>query len=146
MKQDKIIAAFLMLVALSAITGLALIALFIFKEGLPFILHIGPSQFFASSDWEPVGSPPHFGIFTMIVGSAAVMIGAMLFGLVFSLACAIVLTQFCPKRLVAILKPCIELLAGIPSVVYGFMGWVCYQLITHCYHLLYYGKYHERFN
>jgi len=60
----------------------------------------------------------------MIVGSAAVMIGAMLIGLVFSLACAIVLTQFCPKKLVSVLKPCIELLAGIPSVVYGFMGWV----------------------
>ena len=120
MKQDKVIAAILMLVALSAITGLALIAVFIFKEGLPIILESGPSRFFLSTDWHP--RQGKFGIFSMIVGSLAVMTGAMLIGLVFSMACAIVLTQFCPKRLVALLKPCIELLAGIPSVVYGFVG------------------------
>jgi len=122
MKQDKVIATILMLVALSAISGLALIALFIFKEGLPLILRVGPADFFASTLWAP--SEGHFGILAMIVGSAAVMIGAMLVGIIFSLACAIVLTQFCPKKLVSILKPCIELLAGIPSVVYGYMGMV----------------------
>ena len=120
MKQDRFIAFILMLVALSAITGLAVITLFIFKEGLPIILHVGPSSFFLSTDWSP--GQGHFGILSMIVGSAAVMIGSMLIGLVFSLACAIVLTQFCPGKLVSVLKPSIELLAGIPSVVYGFVG------------------------
>jgi phosphate ABC transporter permease protein PstC len=131
MKQDKIIAIALTLVALSAISGLLLITLFIFKEGLPIILRVGPANFFLSTTWAP--SEGHFGILSMIVGSAAVMVGAMIIGLVFSLACAIVLTQFCPKTLVAFLKPCIELLAGIPSVVYGFMGVVTLiPLISYC--------------
>jgi phosphate ABC transporter permease protein PstC len=120
MKQDKVISVILMLVALSAIAGLAVIAVFIFKEGLPIIFREGAGRFFLSRDWHP--REGKFGILAMIAGSLAVMTGAMLIGVVFSLACAIVLTQFCPKRLVSILKPCIELLAGIPSVVYGFVG------------------------
>jgi phosphate ABC transporter permease protein PstC len=120
MKQDKVISTILMLVALSAIAGLALIAVFIFKEGLPIILRVGPSRFFLTRDWHP--REGEFGILSMIVGSLTVMTVAMVIGLVFSLACAVVLTQFCPRRLLSLLKPCIELLAGIPSVVYGFMG------------------------
>ena len=122
MKQDRIIAIGLMIVALSAITGLALIALFLFIEAAPLFLKVGASDFFLSSHWEP--EKGHFGILSMIAGSAAVTTCAMLIGVVFSLACAVVLTQFCPKKLVAIIKPCIELLAGIPSVVYGYMGMV----------------------
>jgi phosphate ABC transporter permease protein PstC len=120
MKQDRIISTILMLVALSAMAGLALIAVFIVKEGLPIILRVGPSQFFLSADWAPTQGK--FGILSMIVGSMAVMAGAMVIGVVLSMGCAIVLTQFCPRKLVSILKPSIELLAGIPSVVYGFMG------------------------
>jgi phosphate ABC transporter permease protein PstC len=122
MKQDKVIKAILMAVALSAIFGLALITVFIFKEGLPFILKIGGREFFGSADWAPTSG--HFGILAMIAGSLAVTIGAMAIGVVFSLGLAIVLTQFCPPALARILKPVIELLAGIPSVVYGFMGMV----------------------
>lgn len=110
----------LTLVALSAISGLALITAFIFKEGLPIILKTGPKNFFLSSDWDPKGG--HFGIFSMIAGSLAVTAGAMTIGTLFGLGLAIVLTQFCPEWLARILKPVVELLAGIPSVVYGFMG------------------------
>ena len=120
MKQDKAIAIALMLIALSAVSGLALITVFIFKEGLPLILKSGASGFFFSTDWDP--KPGHFGIFSMIVGSLVVTAGAMIIGTVFGLGLAIVLTIFCPKELAAILKPLIELLAGIPSVVYGFIG------------------------
>ena len=120
MKQDKAISLVLLLIALSAISGLALITVFIFKEGLPIILRVGGRDFFLSSDWEP--SAGHFGILSMIAGSLAVTAGAMVIGLVFGLGVAIVLTQFCPAGLAAVLKPAIELLAGIPSVVYGFMG------------------------
>jgi phosphate ABC transporter permease protein PstC len=119
MKQDRIIAFILMLVALSAIAGLAVITAFIFKEGLPIIVRSGWS-FFGSADWYPLEGK--FGILSMIVGSLAVTIGAIIIGLIFGLGCAIVLTQFCPARLVGIIKPAIELLAGIPSVVYGAMG------------------------
>jgi phosphate ABC transporter permease protein PstC len=120
MKRDKAISLVLSLVALSAISGLALITVFIFKEGLPIILRIGAREFFLSTDWSP--STGHFGILSMIVGSAAVTVGAMAIGLVFGLGVAIVLTQFCPEGLATLLKPAIELLAGIPSVVYGFIG------------------------
>ena len=120
MKQDKVISAILTVMAFSAIAGLAVITIFIFKEGLPIIFRVGGREFFLSSDWEPRAG--HFGIASMIVGSLAVTVGAMAIGVVFSLGLAIVLTQFCPPRLAHLLKPVIELLAGIPSVVYGFMG------------------------
>jgi len=120
MKQDKVIGAILLVIAFSAISGLAVITIFIFKEGLPIILRVGGREFFLSSDWEPTAG--HFGIFSMIVGSLAVTAGAMVIGIVFSLGLAIVLTQFCPPKPAGILKLAIELLAGIPSVVYGFVG------------------------
>jgi phosphate ABC transporter permease protein PstC len=120
MRQDKIISTILLAIAFSAILGLAIITVFIFKEGVPIILRVGGREFFLSSNWDPTGE--HFGIFSMIVGSLMVTFGAMVFGVVFSLGLAIVLTQFCPPRLAGVLKPVIELLAGIPSVVYGFVG------------------------
>lgn len=117
---EKIIHAVLVALALSAVSGLAVITGFIFYEGVPVMLKIGVGDFLLSSDWYP--SEGLFGIFPMIVGSLAVTLGAMVIGGGLGLGCAIVLTQFCPPRMVAILKPCIELLAGIPSVVYGFIG------------------------
>lgn len=120
MKRDRLIGAGLLVTALSALLGLALIAVFIFREGLPIILRVGVRSFFLSSTWEP--SLGHFGILSMVLGSLAVTLGAALIGVVFSLALAIVLTQFAPPRLSAAIKPVIELLAGIPSVVYGFVG------------------------
>lgn len=120
MKQDKLIALALLMVAFSAVSGLALITVFIFKEGLPIILKTGPGNFFLSSDWDP--SSGNFGIFSMIAGSLAVTACAMVIGTVFGLGLAIVLGEFCPPGLAAILKPVVELLAGIPSVVYGFVG------------------------
>lgn len=120
MKQDKIISSLLTLTAFSAISGLMLITAFIFKEGVPIIAKVGLGEFLSSSDWYPLEGK--FGIFPMIIGSLVVTAGAMVIGVIFGLGCAILLTQFCPLRLVSVLKPSIELLAGIPSVVYGFMG------------------------
>jgi len=119
-RREKIIALALLVTALSAISGLALITAFIFKEGLPIMLRVGLGRFILSSDWYPTEG--EFGIFPMIVGSLAVTAGAMVIGVLFGLGCAVLLTQFAPPRLVSILKPSIELLAGIPSVVYGFLG------------------------
>lgn len=120
MKQDKIIQIALTIVALSAISSLVLITVFVFKEGLPIILRVGVKDFFLSGDWYP--GEGKFGIMNMIIGSLAVTAGAVIIGAVFGLGCAIVLTQFAPRQLVVILKPAIEVLAGIPSVVYGFIG------------------------
>ena len=74
MKRDKMIGAILLGVALSAISGLALITVFIFREGVPIILRVGAKQFFLSTDWEP--SLGHFGILSMMVGSLFVTVGA----------------------------------------------------------------------
>ena len=120
MRKDKLVAALLQAIALSALAGLMIITVFIFKEGLPLIFRTGLKDFFFSADWEP--GKGNFGIMSMIIGSLAVTLGAMLIGGTLGLGMAIVLTQFCPPKLASLIKPTIELLAGIPSVVYGFMG------------------------
>jgi phosphate ABC transporter permease protein PstC len=106
--------------ALSSIASLALITVFIFMEGVPLVLHAGLKNFLLSSHWAPTRG--HFGILAMIISSVLVTLGAMVLGVPLGLACAIVLAEFSPPRLTLILKPTLELLAGIPSVVYGFLG------------------------
>lgn len=118
--DERAIRLALLLLALSAIAGLALITGFIFWRGLPIMVEIGLGDFLFSGDWYP--SEGLFGIAPMIVGSLAVTAGAMLIGGTLGLGCAIILTQFAPPKVTAVLKPAIELLAGIPSVVYGFIG------------------------
>ncbi|HRT96072.1 MAG TPA: phosphate ABC transporter permease subunit PstC, partial [Planctomycetota bacterium] len=120
MRTDKLISLGLAALAFTALSGLALITAFIFKEGFPLMMKVGLTDFITSSDWYP--REGHFGILPMIAGSLAVTAGAMVIGVVFGVGVAVLLTQFCPPRLVGLLKPAIELLAGIPSVVYGFMG------------------------
>lgn len=116
---DKVVERGLALIAMSSIAILLLITVFIFREGSPVIAKEGVGEFF-STNWSP--SQGHYGIALMIVGSAIVTIGALLIGVPFGIACAIVLAEMAPQRVKNILKPAIEILAGIPSVVYGFMG------------------------
>jgi phosphate ABC transporter permease protein PstC len=120
MQPGKFIERVLLLLALSSITSLALITIFIFMEGMPLILSTGLKNFLASSHWAPTAG--HFGILAMIVSSLLVTLGAMVIGVPMGLSCAIVLAEFSPRRLKLVLKPTLELLAGIPSVVYGFLG------------------------
>jgi phosphate ABC transporter permease protein PstC len=120
MRQERLITLALLIVALTAITGLTLITVFIFREGLPIIAKAGLDNFLLGRDWYPLEG--QFGILPMIAGSLAVTAGALLIGGIMGLACAIALAEFSPPRLLGILKPAIELLAGIPSVVYGFIG------------------------
>ena len=118
--QGKFVERVLFLLALSAISSLILITVFIFMEGLPLILHTGLKDFIMSSHWAPTKG--YFGIFAMIISSLLVTLGAMVMGVPLGLACAIVLAEFSPERVRSWLKPALELLAGIPSVVYGFLG------------------------
>jgi phosphate ABC transporter permease protein PstC len=117
---EKGVQRILMVTAFSAICGLLLIALFIFLEGLPFIFKIGFRNFLFSSDWDPASGK--FGIYPMVVSSIWVTLGAMLVGAPLGVAGAIFLTEFVPRQVMSVIKPTIELLAGIPSVVYGFIG------------------------
>ena len=120
MHREKFIERVLLLLALSSIGSLALITIFIFMEGFPLILSAGLQNFIFSSHWAPTKG--HFGILAMIISSVLVTLGAMVIGVPLGLSCAIVLAEFSPKRLKMVLKPTLELLAGIPSVVYGFLG------------------------
>jgi phosphate transport system permease protein len=120
--KEKAIEKILLLIALSSISILALIAFFIFGEGLPLIWKVGPSSFLLGERWVP--SQTEFGILPMIVGSALVTLGALLLGIPLGLACAIFLCEWTPPWASLILRPTIQVLAGIPSVIYGFWGLV----------------------
>jgi len=120
MQREKFIERVLLLLALSSITSLVLITFFIFWEGFPLILHTGLKNFIATAHWAPTKG--HFGILAMIISSLLVTLGAMVLGVPLGLSCAIVLAEFSPQPLKLVLKPTLELLAGIPSVVYGFLG------------------------
>jgi phosphate transport system permease protein len=117
--SDAVVRRSLLMVAMSSIAVLALITLFIFREGAPLIARAGLANFF-STEWRP--GEGQFGIALMVVGTGAVTAGALLIGVPFGLACAIALAEMAPPRMRLLLKPAIELLAGIPSVVYGFIG------------------------
>lgn len=108
--------------ACACIAAVILICVFMFANGLPAMAEIGPLKFLFGTRWRP--SSGEFGILPMIVGSIYVTAGAILVGVPPGLLCAIFLARFCPQRLYKILKPAVTLLAGIPSVVYGFFGLV----------------------
>jgi phosphate ABC transporter permease protein PstC len=118
--QEKIVEKTLTLIAFSSIAILFTITFFIFKEGLPFIFKVGLGKLLASSDWAPTKG--HFGLLPMIVGSLLVTAGALVIGVPLGLSAAVFLVEFSRPRVRRVLKPAIELLAGIPSVVYGFLG------------------------
>ena len=119
-RNEKLIRLALLLVAFSAVSILLVITVFIFGEGTPVMFKYGLKKFLLNLDWYPLEKS--YGLLPMIIGSLYVTAGALVIGIPFGLACAVVLTEFSSKRLRLILKPVIELLAGIPSVVYGFMG------------------------
>lgn len=98
----------------------ALICAFLLANGLPAMGEIGVLKFLSGTRWKP--GADIYGIFPMIVGSVYVTAGALLLGVPVALLTAVYLAFFCPKRLYRVLKPAVELLAGIPSVVYGFFG------------------------
>jgi len=120
--NERLIQLVLLITAFSTISILILIGLFILKEGLPIILKVGIKDFICGVNWYP--RKGQFGIFPMIMGSGWITVGALLVSLPLSLASAIYLSEFASSKMRELLKPTIELLAGIPSVVYGFMGMV----------------------
>ena len=103
-----------------SILSVLLICLFLFANGIPAMHKIGLTNFMFGTKWKPGNDL--YGIFPMIAGSLYVTAGAILTGVPVGLMTAIFLSKFCPKWLHKMLKPAIDLLAGIPSVVYGFFG------------------------
>jgi phosphate ABC transporter permease protein PstC len=119
-RNDRLVRLALLVVAFSAVSVLLVITIFIVQQGTPIMFKYGLKNFLAGGNWYP--SEKVFGLWPMIVGSLFVTAGALVIGIPFGLACAIVLTEFSSKKVRRVIKPVIELLAGIPSVVYGFMG------------------------
>jgi phosphate transport system permease protein len=120
--KETIIEKTLLLIAFSSISILALITFFIFEQGLPLIWKIGPKAFILGERWVP--SQGEFGILPMIISSFWVTFGALLLGIPFGLACTIFLCEWTPPSAAMVLRPAIQLLAAIPSVIYGFWGLV----------------------
>jgi phosphate transport system permease protein len=110
--------------ALASILFVALICVLLFANGVPAILKIGFTDFLFGTEWAPTDEPAIYGIFPMILGSLYVTLGALAIGVSVGLLSAIFLARFCSERLHRVLKPAVELLAGIPSVIYGFFGLV----------------------
>ena len=118
--REKGMALVFLLAALVSILCVGLICVFLFANGIPAIREIGVSEFLLGRMWKPGNDI--YGIFPMIVGSVYVTGGALLLGVPIALLTAVYLAYFCPDGLYRLLKPAVELLAGIPSVVYGFFG------------------------
>ncbi|MEG0913136.1 MAG: phosphate ABC transporter permease subunit PstC [Oscillospiraceae bacterium] len=108
--------------ACTSILAVVLICVFLFANGLPAIGEIGVFRFLLGQKWKPGNDI--YGILPMILGSIYVTAGAIVIGVPTGVLTAVFMAEFCPKWLYKILKPAIELLAGIPSVVYGFFGLV----------------------
>lgn len=118
--KEKVMHGVFLLAACVSILAVALICVFLFANGIPAIGKIGAGEFLLGRSWKP--SNDVYGIFPMIIGSIYVTAGAIIIGVPIGIMTAVFMSKFCPKRLYGILKPAIELLAGIPSVVYGFFG------------------------
>ena len=122
--KEKFFSGVFFCAALASVIAVALICVFLFANGLPAIGEIGFLKFFCGTHWSPTDSPAEFGILPMILGSLYVTAGAILIGVSVGIFTAVFMAKFCPKKLYGFLKPCVEILAGIPSVVYGFFGLV----------------------
>jgi len=118
--KEKLTEYIFLVLALSSISVLALITVFIFVNGVPIIAKVGVINFVFGMSWAP--SQNEFGIFPMIVGSVSVTLGAAILGVPIGICCSIFLAEFAPAVIRNIFRPAIQLLAGIPSVVYGFWG------------------------
>lgn len=118
--KEKIMSGVFLLAACTSILAVALICIFLFANGIPAIKEIGLTDFLFGKVWKPKNNI--YGIWPMIVGSLYVTGGAIIIGVPIGVLTATFMAKFCPKKLLKILKPAVDLLAGIPSVVYGFFG------------------------
>lgn len=108
--------------ALVSIAAVILICIFLFASGIPAIREIGIFEFLLGTKWKPANHL--YGILPMIVGSLYVTAGALLIGVPTGILTAVFMARFCPKHIYTPLKSAVHLMAGIPSVVYGFFGLV----------------------
>lgn len=119
---ERIMHGVFFVAACASILAVALICIFLFANGIPAIREIGFVKFITGDIWRPGNNL--YGIFPMIIGSLYVTAGAIVFGVPIGILTSVFMAMYCPKQIYRPLKTATELLAGIPSVVYGFFGLV----------------------
>jgi len=120
MIKEKLMQAVFFIAACTSILAVALICVFLFANGIPAIQEIGFMKFLTGTMWKPGNDI--YGILPMIMGSIYVTGGAIVIGVPIGILTSIFMANYCPKKIYPFLKSATELLAGIPSVVYGFFG------------------------
>lgn len=121
-RMEKTVEIFFLLLACVSVAAVVVICIFLFANGLPAVAEIGVKEFLLGKKWRP--GEDLYGIFPMILGSIYVTIGAVVIGVPIGVLTAVFMAKICPKKLYKVLKPAVELLAGIPSIVYGFFALV----------------------
>ena len=121
-KREKLMEYVFLLAAVISIVAVALICIFLFANGIPAMKKIGFAEFLTGTKMKPGNNK--FGIFPMILGSIYVTGGALIIGVPVGVLTSVFMARFCPEGLYKLLKPVVNLLAGIPSIVYGFFGLV----------------------
>lgn len=119
---EKIMQAVFFVAACASVLAVALICIFLFANGIPAMREIGFIKFITGDIWRP--SSEQYGILAMIVGSLYVTAGAIIIGVPIGILTSVFMAMYCPKQIYKPLKAATELLAGIPSVIYGFFGLV----------------------
>ncbi len=120
--KESIMHALFLICACVSILAVVLICVYLFANGIPAMAEIGFTDFLFGTKWKP--SSGSYGIFPMIIGSILVTGIAIIIGVPIGILCAVFMSHYCPKKLYRFVKPAINLLAGIPSIVYGFFGLV----------------------
>ena len=117
---EKVMQGVFFIAACTSVLAVALICIFLFANGIPAIRQIGFVKFITGDIWRPGNEL--FGIFPMIIGSIYVTAGAIIFGVPIGILTSVFMAMYCPKKIYRPLKSGIELMAGVPSIVYGFFG------------------------
>ena len=136
MASEKAIELLIRVCGISAIIFVFGIFFFVLREGAPALGKISFSDFIGSTEWRPTSQTPQYGVLALIVGTLAVTFTAMVIAVPFGLGAAVFISEFCGKRTRETLKIVIELLAAIPSVVWGFIGLsVMSPVLIHTFHV-----------
>ena len=118
--KEQVMHAVFFIAACASVLAVALICLFLFVNGIPAMREIGVFKFLLGTMWKPGNNI--YGILPMIMGSIYVTAGAILIGVPIGILTSVFMASYCPKKVYRFFKSAIDLLAGIPSVVYGFFG------------------------
>jgi phosphate transport system permease protein len=120
--KEEFIRYLLLFIACIAVIGVLLIILFVLKEGWPVLAKVGPFRLVTGQEWRPTDGV--YGLLPLLTGSLYVTLAALIFSVPLGIGCAVFMSEIAPKWMARIARPAINLLAGIPSVVFGFFGLV----------------------